>query len=201
MIRINLLPHREAKRKERRQQFYVVSGAMIAIGLLIGLAVHGVYAGYIELQERRNAFLKAEIAKLDTQIAEIKTLREQIDALLARKQVIESLQGNRSETVHLFNELATRMPEGVYLKSLKQVGARVTLVGYSQSNARVSTLMRNLDDSPFFFQPGLVEVKAATLAGRRVSEFTLGISIERPKVETPVAQESATATKGRRARK
>lgn len=199
MIRINLLPHREAKRKERRQQFYVVSGAMIAIGLLIGLAVHGVYAGYIELQERRNAFLKAEIAKLDTQIAEIKTLREQIDALLARKQVIESLQGNRSETVHLFNELATRMPEGVYLKSLKQVGARVTLVGYSQSNARVSTLMRSLDDSPFLHQPGLVEVKASTVGGRRVSEFTLGISIERPKVEIPTA--SAPVAKGKGAQK
>lgn len=183
MIRINLLPHREEKRRERRQQFFAISGAMVVGGLLIALLVHSIYAGYIERQERKNAFLKAEIAKLDQQIAEIKRLRDQINALLARKQVIESLQGRRAEAVHLFNELALRMPEGVYLKSVKQVGGRVTLVGYAQSNARVSHLMRGLDESPFFTQPGLVEVKAATVANRRVSEFTLGISIERPKVE------------------
>lgn len=183
MIRINLLPHREEKRRERRQQFYVISGGMVVLGLVIALLVHTIYAGYIERQESKNAFLKAEIAKLDLEIAEIRRLREQIEALLARKQVIESLQGNRAETVHLFNELAQRMPEGVYLKSVRQSGGRVTLVGYAQSNARVSHLMRSLDESPFLEQPGLVEVKAATVNNRRVSEFTLGISIERPKTD------------------
>ncbi len=183
MIRINLLPHREEKRRQRRQQFYTISVAMIVLGGLIGFAVHSVYAGYIERQEARNAFLKAEIAKLDIEIAEIRRLREQIDALLARKQVIESLQSNRAETVHLFNELAYGMPEAVYLKSLKQAGARVTLVGYAQSNARVSHLMRNLEGSPFLEQPQLVEVKAATVDNRKVSEFTLSIGIEPPKTE------------------
>lgn len=197
MIRINLLPHREEKRRERRQQFFAISGVMVVAGLLIALLVHTVYAGYIERQERKNAFLKAEIAKLDQQIAEIKRLREQIDALLARKQVIESLQGRRAEAVHLLNELARRMPDGVYLKSIKQTGARVVLVGYAQSNARVSHLMRSLDESSFLEEPGLVEVKAATVNGRRVSEFTLGISIERPKAEVV---ESAPVGKGKGAK-
>lgn len=183
MIRINLLPHRELKRRERRRQFYVVSALMIAAGLAIALLVHSVMTGYVERQEQRNNFFKAEITKLDAQIVEIRHLREQIDALLARKQVIESLQGTRAQSVHLFNALAKRVPEGIYLKSVKQVGPKITLVGYAQSNSRVSRLMRNLDESPFLEQPGLVEVKSAVLNNRRVSEFTLNINIERPRAE------------------
>jgi len=201
MIRINLLPHRAEKRKLRKQRFYGFSVAMVVIGALIGFIVNSVYSGYIERQEARNAFLKAEISKLDQEIAEIRRLQEQIDSLLARKQVIESLQGTRSEAVHIFNELARGMPEGVYLKSVKQAGARVTLVGYAQSNARVSHLMRNLEESPFLERPTLVEVKASTVEGRRVSEFTLGINIERPKTEEPVQQKPAPAAKGKGARK
>ncbi|WP_341648484.1 PilN domain-containing protein [Thauera humireducens] len=201
MIRINLLPHRAEKRKLRKQRFYGFSVAMVVIGALIGFIVNSVYSGYIERQEARNAFLKAEIAKLDQEIAEIRRLQEQIDSLLARKQVIESLQGTRSEAVHIFNELARGMPEGVYLKSVKQAGARVTLVGYAQSNARVSHLMRNLEESPFLERPTLVEVKASTVEGRRVSEFTLGINIERPKTEEPAQQKPAPAAKGKGARK
>jgi type IV pilus assembly protein PilN len=180
MIRINLLPHREQKRRERRKQFYVLSGLMIALGASIAFLGHTYLAGFVEQQERRNGFLKTEIAKLDEEIAEIRRLREQIDALLARKQVIESLQGNRTEIVHLLNELVHRMPDGVHLRSIRQTGSRVTLTGYAQSNARVSHLMRNLDASPFLGNPGLVEVKAATVNNRRVSEFTLQISMERP---------------------
>lgn len=180
MIRINLLPHREEKRRARRQQFYALSAVAVLAGAAIALLVHTVYAGYIERQEAKNAFFRTEIAKLDTEIAEIRRLKDQIDALLARKQVIESLQGTRAETVHLFNELSLRMPSGIYLKSVKQSGARVALAGYAQSSARVSDLMRSLDDSPFLQQPGLVEVKSATVNGRKVSEFTLNIMIERP---------------------
>lgn len=183
MIRINLLPHREIKRKERRQQFYVLSGLMIVLGLAIAFVVHTVIAGYIESQERKNQIFKTEIAKLDKEIAEIRRLREQIDALLARKQVIESLQSDRAQTVHLLNETAKRIPEGIYLKSIKQSSKRVTLVGYAQSNARVSHLMRALDESPYLTQPQLVEIKAATVDGRRVGEFTLNITIEQPKAE------------------
>lgn len=181
MIRINLLPHREQKRRERRQQFYVLSGSAVLAGLAIGVLVHSAITGYVERQERRNAFLTAEIGKLDEQIAEIKRLREQIDALVARKQVIEALQTTRAQPVHLLNEVARRAPAGVYLRSLKQTGAKIALQGYAQSNARVSDLMRNLEESPFLEQAGLVEVKAATLNDRRVSDFTLNIHIEPPK--------------------
>lgn len=183
MIRINLLPHREIKRKERRQQFYVVSGLMIVLGLAIAFAVHTVIGGYIERQDRKNQIFKTEIAKLDKEIAEIKRLREQIDALLARKRVIESLQSDRAQTVHVLNEMARQMPEGIYLKSIKQTARLITLVGYAQSNARVSHLMRALDESPYLTQPQLVEIKAATVDGRRVGEFTLNITIEQPKEE------------------
>lgn len=194
MIRINLLPHREEKRRQRRQQFYAVSAVMIVVGGLIGFLVHSIYVGYIERQNGRNAFFKAEIKKLDTEIEEIRRLREQIDALLARKQVIESLQGRRAETVHLLNELARAMPDGVYLKSIKQSADKVMLGGYAQSNARVSHLMRNLDASPFLQNPGLVEVKAATVNSRRVSEFNLGIGIERP---NPDEDKPAAGGKGK----
>lgn len=183
MIRINLLPHREIKRKERRQQFYAVSGLMIVLGLAIAFAVHTVIGGYIERQDRKNQIFKTEIAKLDKEIAEIKRLREQIDALLARKRVIESLQSDRAQTVHVLNEMARQMPEGIYLKSIKQTARLITLVGYAQSNARVSHLMRALDESPYLTQPQLVEIKAATVDGRRVGEFTLNITIEQPKEE------------------
>ena len=183
MIRINLLPHRIAKRRQRRQQFYALAAGMVLLGALIGFGVHMIYAGHIERQEARNAFLKQEIARVDRDIAEIRGLREQIDAMLARKQVIESLQTNRTETVQVFNELAKQMPEGVYLKALKQSGPKINLTGYAQSNARVSTLMRNLEASPHLERADLVEVKAATLNNRRVSEFNLNVAIERPKTD------------------
>lgn len=180
MIRINLLPHREEKRRERRQQFYVIAGAMLVLGLAIGALVHFIIGGYIDRQERRNAYFKAEITKLDAEIAEIKRIREQIDALLARKQVIESLQETRAQSVLLLNELAVRVPDGIYLRSIKQSGLNVSLLGYAQSNARVSHLMRSLEESPHLTQPRLIEVKSATLNNRRVSDFSLNVAIERP---------------------
>ncbi len=179
MIRINLLPHREEKRKARRQQFALFAALSALVGLVIWFVGHSVIAGYIDGQDAKNAFLKEEIAALDKEIAEIKGLREQAEALLSRKQVIESLQTHRTETVQLFNELTRQMPEGVYLKALKQSGLKVNLVGYAQSNARVSNLMRNLEASPHLEHADLVEVKAAMLNNRRVSEFNLNVSIER----------------------
>ena len=180
MIRINLLPHREHKRRERRKQFYVGSALMILLGLAIGYLGHTYMAQNIERQEGRNNYFKAEIKKLDEEIAEIRNLRSQIEALLARKQVIESLQGNRAETVHMFNELARRMPEGVHLNTIKQTGSRVLLTGYAQSNARVSHLMRSLEESPYLAQPGLIEARATTANNRRLSQFSLNISLVRP---------------------
>ena len=188
MIRINLLPHREEKRKARRQQFILFSALAALGGLLVWFIGHSIIAGYVDGQDEKNALLKQEIALLDKEIAEIKGLREQAEALLSRKQVIESLQTNRTEPVHIFNELARQMPEGLYLKSLKQTGSRINITGYAQSNARVSNLMRNLEASPNLERADLVEVKAATLNNRRVSEFSLNFTIERPKTEEPVGK-------------
>jgi type IV pilus assembly protein PilN len=179
VIRINLLPHREEKRKARREQFYALSGLMLVLGGLIWFLGYTFINGNISAQEGKNTFLKTEIATLDKQIDEIKKLREQTEALLARKQVIESLQANRAETVYLFNELARQVPSGIYLRSVKQMGQRITLSGFAQSNARVSTLMRNLDDSPLLEKPDLVEIKVATVEKRRLGEFTLNVNFTR----------------------
>jgi type IV pilus assembly protein PilN len=179
MARINLLPHREERRKRARQHFFVIGGGTAVVGALIVVAMHGFYAAKIDTQVERNRFLKSEIAKLDKEIAEINKLKDEIQALLARKQVIETLQTDRAQTVHLLDELVRQMPEGVYLKSVTQRGMSVNLVGYAQSNARVSTLMRNIESSPWLANPGLVEVRATTLEKRRVSEFNLNFELKR----------------------
>lgn len=191
MIRINLLPHREEKRKARREQFYALSGLMLVLGIVIWFLGFTVINGYISSQEGKNAYLKQQVAELDKQIDEIKKLKEQTEALLARKQIIESLQANRAETVYLFNELAKQVPAGVYLRSVKQNGSNVALNGYTQSSARVSMLMRNLDESPLLERPSLVEVKAATVGKRRLAEFTLNISITRQTAEAGNKQAGA----------
>lgn len=179
MIRINLLPHREERRKALRQQFYALAGLVVVAAGLIWFFGYTLIDAMIEHQAEKNRFLKSEIAALDKQIGEIKKLKEQTEALLQRKQVIESLQVNRSETVHLFNELARQLPEGVYLRSIKQEGQKITLTGYAQSNARVSTLMRNLDESPLLERPVLIEIKAAQVNKRRLNEFAMSIFFTR----------------------
>ena len=179
MIRINLLPHREEKRIARRQQFYAVGGLMAVLAGLIWFLGYSIIAQYIGFQEEQNAFLKREIVALDKDIEEIKRLKEQTDSLLSRKGIIESLQANRAETVHLFNELAKQMPEGIYLKSLKQTGPKINLAGYAFSNSRVSTLMRNLEASPLLERPDLVEIKAVQVGSRRLNEFSLNVLITR----------------------
>ena len=178
-VRINLLPHREERRKRARQHFGILAGLAAVIGIAIVGAVHFVNSQRIDDQSNRNAFLKGEIAKLDKQIDEIKKLRDEIAALLARKQVIETLQADRAQTVHLLDELVSVMPEGVYVRSFRQRGLRVNLVGYSQSNARVSTLMRNIDASPWLEKAELVEIRAAQVANKRVSEFKMNFSLKR----------------------
>ncbi|HWD22320.1 MAG TPA: PilN domain-containing protein [Burkholderiales bacterium] len=180
MARINLLPHREERRKLARQHFFVIAGGTAVVGALVVVAMHGFYAAKIDTQAERNRFLKSEIAKLDKEIAEINKLKDEIQALLARKQVIETLQADRAQTVHLLDELVRQMPEGVYLKSVAQKGRNVSVLGYAQSNARVSTLMRNVESSPWLTNPGLVEVKAANVEKRRVSEFNLNFQLKRP---------------------
>jgi type IV pilus assembly protein PilN len=183
-IRINLLPHREQKRQARRRQFITLMISLAILGLAVVALVHGILAAQIESQESRNKALKVEIAKLDEQIKEIDRLRDQIQAVLARKQVVETLQGNRSEAVHLLDQLVRQLPDGIYLKSVRQAGARVTIVGYAQSNARVSTLMRNIEASPWLSNPELVEIKLVPMPGARdqtqkINEFTMGFLIKR----------------------
>jgi type IV pilus assembly protein PilN len=193
MIRINLLPHREQKRQARQRQFVSLSIGLAILALAVILLGHVIFGAQIEGQESRNSLLKTEIAKLDDQIKEIDKLREQTQALLARKQIVETLQSNRTEAVHLLDQMVRQLPDGIYLKSLKQVGAKVTLVGYAQSNARVSTLMRNIESSPWLHQPELVEIKSVpspTTKDLRVNEFTLNVQIKQsapPEESRPAA--------------
>jgi type IV pilus assembly protein PilN len=186
MIRINLLPHREEKRKRREQQFAVLAGMAGLVGLAVAGAVY-FFLDTEETQQQRNvSYMKAEIDKLDKQIEEIRKIREETASLLAKKQVVESLQSNRSEPVQLLDQLLRQLPEGVYLKAIKQAGPKVNITGYAQSNARVSTLMRNLGASPYLENPELVEIKAVpspTSAGSRVNEFNMNISVKRASAE------------------
>ena len=183
MIRINLLPHREEKRKARRHQFYGLLGMVSVLAALIAFFAYTIIEGYISSQEEKNNFLKKEIAVLDKEIDQIKRLKEQTQALLARKQIIESLQRDRAEAVRLLSELAKQMPEGVYVRSIKQDGVKIALSGYAQSSARVSTLMRNIEASPWLEKPLLVEIKAVTVDKRRLNEFSMSASLKRAAVE------------------
>jgi len=180
--KINLLPHREERRKRARTHFAVLGGITAVLGLVIVAGGWFVYQQRISSQEDRNKFLKSEIAKLDKEIDEIKEVKDKISALLARKQVIETLQADRVQSVYLLDELVRQMPEGVFLKSMKQTGPNVALLGYAQSNARVSTLMRNIESSPWLTSPKLVEVKAATVGKMRISEFSMRLGLKRPTV-------------------
>ncbi|MDO8989850.1 MAG: PilN domain-containing protein [Sideroxyarcus sp.] len=186
MIRVNLLPHRAEKRKARQLQFIVLSVISVVLGgVLVGF-VHAAISTQISYQERRNNYLKQEIAVLDKQIEEIKKLREQTQSLLSRKTVVENLQSTRSDVVHLLDQMLRILPDGVYLKSLKQTGYKINLVGYAQSSARVSTLMRSIEDSPWLDTPMLIEVHATTVANTRLSEFSLYFNLTKqmaPEVE------------------
>lgn len=198
MIRVNLLPHRAEKRRARQLQFIILSGISLALGIVVVGFVHVAISTQISYQERRNEYLKQEIVELDKQIAEIKKLREQTQSLLARKTVVENLQSTRSSVVHLMDQMLRILPDGVYLKGFKQAGNKISLTGFAQSNARVSTLMRAIEDSPWLDSPTLVEVRASTAAGARLNEFSLNFNLtvqEAPAVpaSAPVKQ---AGTKG-----
>ncbi|CAH0201994.1 hypothetical protein SRABI118_01760 [Massilia sp. Bi118] len=190
MIRINLLPHREAKRKQKQTAF----AALLAFGGLLGgalvLMVGAYNASQISTQNQRNQVLKQANAELDVKIKKIANLKAEIEALKARQQAVEDLQGDRNQPVYLLDELVRQTPEGVYLKSFKQDGQKVLLNGVAQSQERVAELLRNLSgNSPWLERPDLTEVRAATLAqsktGRKVVEFTLSVSIKRAREKEP----------------
>ena len=183
MMRINLLPHREEAKKARREQFFVLAGLIATLGALIVFAIYTLIGSAISSQDDSNKFLKSEIAVLDKQLDQIKRLKEQTQALLSRKQVIENLQRDRGETVYLLSELVKQVPEGIYLKSLKQDGLKINITGHAQSNARISALMRNLEASPWLEQPQLIESKAVVQNGRRINEFGMNFVLTRVKPE------------------
>lgn len=187
MIRINLLPHREEKRVAQKRQMGVIAGGVAVIGILSVLLGYTIIAGFIEHQKGNNEYLKGEIGKLDKEITEIKALKEKTQSLLDRKKVVEDLQTDRSSSVHLLDQLVRQLPEGIYLKTIKQNGKSITLQGYAQSNARVSTLMRNLEESPWLESPNLVEIKAVTLSNLRANEFTLTVQLSAPQQAVPAS--------------
>ena len=191
MICINLLPHREEAKKAKREQFYVLTGLVSVLAALIVFAIYTLIDGQINLQAGNNDFLKQEIAVLDKQLDQIKRLKEQTQALLSRKQVIENLQRDRGETVYLLSEMVKQVPEGVYIRTLKQESLKVSLTGYAQSNARVSALMRNIDASPWLEKPQLIEVKAGVLNGRRINEFSMTFELTRAKSDDLKAGKAA----------
>lgn len=195
-VRINLLPHREERRKRSRQHFAVLAALTATLGAVIVGAGYLYIDGMVQNQNDRNLFLKGEIAKLDKEIAEIKKLKDEIAALLARKQIIETLQADRAQTVHLMDQLVRQMPEGVYLRSLKQRGQAISLQGYSQSNARVSTLMRNIESSAWLTNPQLIEIKAAKVGGKRLSEFSMNLQLKRAQPAKSSAGDARAAKKG-----
>ena len=198
MIRVNLLPHREERRKKQQQQFFIMAGITVAIGAVIWGSVHTYLSDRIDTQISRNRILTEEIAKLDKQIAEIKTLQDQIAALLARKRVVESLQSNRAQAVQLLDQLVRQLPDGVYLRGIKQTGQRVTINGVTQSQARVSTLMRNIDASPVLEKPGLVEIRAIQQGALRANEFTLNMGLKPPQTEEKKPAPRPAAAEGKK---
>lgn len=200
MIRVNLLPHREEKRKRRQQQFIGILVFSLLLGLVAAGAVWFFLDQQVQQQQANVAYMKGEIGKLDKQIEEIRKIREETASLLAKKQVVEGLQSNRSEPVQLLDQLLRQLPEGIYLKAIKQTGVKVNVIGYAQSNARVSTLMRNLGASPYLENPELVEIKAVLLdnnPNKRVNEFSMNIHVKRAKAE----ETKGAATKAAGAKK
>ena len=185
-IRINLLPHRQLRKARQQRWFAILAAIVVGLGLAVVAAGQAYLVNEKSTQDERNAFLKDEMVKLDKQIAEIAELKEKTNDLLERKKVVETLQNNRGEAVVMFDELMRRLPEGLYLKSVKQSGDLLALAGYAQSSARVSTFMRSLEAADLFDEPVLIEVKSAMVGPVRSSEFSLNVKIAR---QTPDAKQ------------
>ena len=198
MILINLLPHREAARKRRREVFYAALGASALAGGAIAGIIFLWYAAQISNQQEKNSVLQTEIKRLEVQIKDIATLQAEIAALRARQQAVEDLQADRNMPVHLLNELVRQLPDGVYVSSLRQDNQVVSITGTAQSNERVSELLRNLgNNSPWLTRPELVEITAGHVAlsprdQRRVANFTMRVRLLR----ASEARKAASAASG-----
>ena len=199
MILINLLPHREEKRRQRKRTFFVGLGVAAAIGAAVVGLWYSILQQMTAAQESRNQFLQTEIARLDAQIKDIATLRAEIEALKARQQAVEDLQTDRNTPVHLLDELVKQTPEGVYLTAIKQTGQVVAVNGMAQTNERVSELLRNtLYNSPWLEKPELIEIKAvaptaANRDQRRLFEFSMRLTLKRPQSTAAAAAAGAAS--------
>ena len=200
MIRINLLPHREEKRKQRRQAFFAMLALSALVGGIVLMVVGGFIANSIFNQTARNTIIKNANLKLDGEIKEIASLKQEINALKARQQAVEDLQSDRNQPVHLLDELVKQVPEGIYLRSVKQEAQRVILNGYAQSNERVSELLRNLgNNSVWLERPDLIEIRSTGIGqgkdAKKVFDFTINVGIKRESTkDVPGVAGAATTT-------
>jgi type IV pilus assembly protein PilN len=199
VILINLLPHRQDKRRQRKRAFFISLGLSAVAGAAIALLWFSVLDQMTSAQDARNTFLKSEIKKLDLQIKDIATLRADIDALKARQKAVEDLQTDRNVPVHLLNELVRQTPEGVYLTTIRQTGQVVAVNGTAQTNERVSEFIRNtLYNSPWLEKPELIEIKAvavttASREQRRLFDFSMRVTLKRQQGPAPAAAIPASA--------
>jgi type IV pilus assembly protein PilN len=200
MILINLLPHREEKRRLRKQAFYIGLGLSVVAGLVLVAMWYAVQQQMISAQQSRNEFLKAEIAKLEDQIKDVATLKAEIEALKARQKAVEDLQTDRNMPVHLLNELVRQTPEGIYLKQIKQDGDFVMVSGIAQTNERVSEFLRNTAyNSPWLERPELQEIKSASVTvpdskdPKRLFEFSVKVGLKRPLSASEAASGASAA--------
>lgn len=205
MILINLLPHREAARKRQKDQFFTQLGLSALLGGIVCGAVFTWYQGQISSQQERNAFLQAEITRLDAEIKDIAGLQREIASLRARQTAVEDLQSDRNIPVHLLDELVAQLPDGIYLKSMKQEGQSVLLTGVAQSQERVSDLLRNVaNTSSWLTRPELIEIVSSSVAvtardQRRVFNFSMRVSLKRPAADAgaPASPAGAPAEPGK----
>jgi len=193
MARINLLPWREEQRKERMKQFQTIAGLAAFLMLAIILLVHIRIGGFIDNQTSRNSFLQQEIKTLEKKIAEIKELEKEKSNLLARMNIIQQLQSSRPQVVHVFDQLVSTIPTGVYLTGIKNSGPIITLDGFAQSNARVSSYMRNVDDADWLTGPRLDVIETQNDKGQRISKFTLVVKQTSPTAKKASAAEEEDA--------
>ena len=201
MILINLLPHREARRQQRKQAFFAGIGMAVLVGAGIVLLWYTAVNTQISTQEQHNQFLSNEIKRLDAQIADVATLKAEIAALKARQKAVEDLQADRNMPVYLLNELVKQTPDGVYLTSVKQNGQQVAITGVAQTNERISEFLRNASsNSPWLERPQLVSINAQTMqiAGsrdqRRMFAFVMGVTLKRPPAPGSAASGAAAGT-------
>jgi len=189
MARINLLPWREEQRKERMKQFQTMAGLAAFLMIAIIVLVHIRMSGIIDHQISRNTYLQKEIKTLEKQIAEIKELENEKSNLLARMNIIQQLQSSRPQVVHVFDQMVSTIPSGVYLTGIKNIGKSITLDGFAQSNARVSSYMRNVDDADWLTGPRLDVIETENNKGQRISKFTLVVNQTSPTAKKAAAEE------------